>query len=168
MSAAAREEHQEVRREPPSLVRKAAEAASLIEALRTELIHQQGREAASRAALTQAVVALATERSALRRRLRQAAQARPGAGGRPARWRALVWRLRGQLLRLGLPGRALLVAASGAWRFSGRPLYDLRHLAAYLRRGADPAVAPPSLFDQAWYLASNPDVAACGLSPLAH
>jgi len=163
MTAAARKEQEEVRLEPPPLVRKAVETAALVETLRSDLIRLQVREAAGRIALTRTVLALAAERSALRRGLRQAASARP----RP-RWPAPVLRLPRQLVRLGLPGQALLVAASGAWRFSGRPLYDLRHIAAYLRRGADPAVAPASLFDQAWYLASNPDVAASGLSPLAH
>lgn len=60
-------------------------------------------------------------------------------------------------------GRALVIARSGVWETGG-----LRAIAAYARRGADPAVQPAALFDQAWYLKGRPDLAGSRASPLVH
>lgn len=72
------------------------------------------------------------------------------------------------LARMATPGKALVIARSGVWRGEGLTIYDLRHMAAYARRGANPDVSPPALFDQAWYLEAYPDVAAAGAAPLVH
>src|SRR5438128_7531992 len=72
------------------------------------------------------------------------------------------------MARLGAFGQAGAILRSGLWRGTGRRLHDLRHAAAYVRRGANPAIAPPSLFDHAGYLAAYPDIAARRASPLAH
>jgi hypothetical protein len=72
------------------------------------------------------------------------------------------------LVRLGAFGQALVIARSGVWRGTGRPLHDLRHMAAYARRGPNPAIAPLAPFSQAAYLDLYPDVARGRMSPLAH
>jgi hypothetical protein len=71
-------------------------------------------------------------------------------------------------VRLGAFGQALVVARSGTWVGTGRRLFDLRHMAAYARRGANPDVPTSSLLDQRWYLAVNPDVAGGKTAPLVH
>ena len=60
-------------------------------------------------------------------------------------------------------GRALIIARSGVWGAGG-----LRTMAAYARRGADPAVQPAAIFDQAWYLKGRADLAGSRTSPLVH
>jgi hypothetical protein len=152
------------------LLQKAAAAAALVAELRDEVARLHGREAAARGLMSQAVLAAFAERAGWRAaHLASEMKSRRAGSPRPtSRLAQLIWRRRAALLRLSLPGQILLVAASGAWRPSGRPVYDLRHIRAYLRRGADPGVTPPSLFDQARYLALYPDVAAAGLSPLLH
>ena len=72
------------------------------------------------------------------------------------------------LARLGSLGQALVIARSGVWRGEGRALHDLRHMAAYARRGARSDVAPAALFSQAAYLSAYPDVAAARVAPLVH
>ena len=66
---------------------------------------------------------------------------------------------------LGARGAALVIARSGLWAEAGGGIQDM---IAYARRGPDPAAQPPALLDQAWYLATYPDVAAVGTAPLAH
>ncbi len=73
----------------------------------------------------------------------------------------------GLLRRLGKPGLARVLARRGLWR-GARSWRDIGPIVAYLRRGPDASAAPEAPFDQAWYLAANPDVAGSGLSPLAH
>ncbi|MDP1600726.1 hypothetical protein [Phenylobacterium sp.] len=60
-------------------------------------------------------------------------------------------------------GRAMVIARSGVWEGG-----DLRAMAAYARRGADPAVQPSAIFDQAWYLKGRADLAGSRNSPLVH
>ncbi|WP_374573203.1 hypothetical protein [Phenylobacterium sp.] len=76
------------------------------------------------------------------------------------------------LVRLRSIGSALVLARSGVWRASGRGLaarlFDLRMMAAYARRGPAHGVPPAALFDQDWYIARYPDVAAGRRSPLIH
>ncbi len=60
-------------------------------------------------------------------------------------------------------GRALIIARSGVWEAG-----DLRAMAAYARRGADLAVQPAAIFDQAWYLKARADLAGSRTSPLVH
>lgn len=130
----------------------------------------QVREALTRTELTLALTESLAARADLEARLRDQAVAAFRARGegklrrhnRPSR---LLDRL---LFRLGSIGQALLIARSGVWRGTGRALHDLRHMAAYARRRADPGVVPPTPLDQGWYLAAYPDVAAARSAPLVH
>jgi hypothetical protein len=168
---------------PPSGV----EEARLVEKVRTALTrmraykrdfegaHRLAHEAQVREALTRTELTLAlhealTARAELEARLRERALATFAArGARPLRRRNRISRrIDRALARLGSLGQALVIARSGVWRGSGRPLHDLRHMAAYARRGPRADVAPLAPFDQAWYLAQNPDVAGARLAPLVH
>ena len=131
----------------------------------------QVREALTRTELTLALNQALIGRAEAQARLRDLALEAYRASRRPQRLRTRrsLSRALDQLLApLGSPGKALVIARAGVWRGSGRAIFDLRHMAAYARRGADPQVPPPALFDQAWYLSGNPDVAAAGASPLVH
>lgn len=157
----------------PELIGKTAAVAVLVHGLREEALQLQAREAVTRGTLTVAVLAVLARDARARTKLRgllvrPRPTARAGGGPVLRLVRRFVWRLRAVLFRLGWPGQTVMLALSGMWRPSGRPLYDLRHVAAYLRRGADPAVEPASFFDQAWYLRRYPDVAGMGVAPLAH
>jgi hypothetical protein len=149
--------------------RKAAE----VQAHEAQSVAHQAQvsEAATRTeltlALSEALIGRAEAQGHLRAEAfrRYLAEARP----RPLRRRTRASRSLDQLLsRLLSPGQGLVIARSGLWRGTGRPLFDLRHMAAYARRGAEPAVQPPALFDQAWYLATYADVRAAGTAPLVH
>jgi hypothetical protein len=184
MSAAAGERRTAAREPRHQLIERAGAVALRFETLRGQIAglraevaglqrtvaRVQAGEALTRAELTEALLAAMAAQAALRRELRGLAQRlyfapRPPA---PLPFGRTSWRLRRVLARLGAPGQALLIAGSGFWRFSGRPLFDIRRIAAYVRRGADPSLTPPSFFDQAGYLTRNPDVAAQGGAPLAH
>ena len=155
--------------ERPDLIAKASAVAAVVHELRAESLRLQAREAVTRGGLTEALLAALRRDAGARAGLRSlAVRPRLTIKVRGGLARRLAWRLRGALFRLRWPGQTLMLAASGMWRPSGRPLYDLRHIAAYVRRGADPQVVPPSLFDQAYYLGRYPDVAALGVSPLSH
>lgn len=91
------------------------------------------------------------------------AVARPFA--RPRRYNRIARRIDSALERLGAFGRAAIIARSGLWRASGG---GLNAMAAYTRRGGDPSVQPPALFDQAWYLRMRPDLVGSRTSPLPH
>jgi hypothetical protein len=77
-------------------------------------------------------------------------------------------RIERMLRGLGSAGQALLIERSGLWRGTGRRLHDLRHMAAYARRGANSSLQPPTLFDHAGYIDLYADVRDAGASPLAH
>lgn len=94
------------------------------------------------------------------------AAARPHA--RPRRRNRVARRIDEALNRLRSLGRAGVIARSGLWTGEGSRLHRLRAMAAYARRGADPAVQPNALFDQAWYLGQRPDPAGPSTSPLVH
>jgi len=133
--------------------------------------HQaQVREALTRTELTVALNASLLARAELEGRLRERAVAAHArlAFGRLRRHNRLSQAIDRVLARLGSAGQALVIARSGVWRGTGRPMHDLRHMAAYARRGPDPAVAPLALFDQAWYLETNADVAGGRMAPLVH
>lgn len=71
------------------------------------------------------------------------------------------------------PGRALLLAISGLWLKEaagglGADGRSASRLWAYAKAGPDPQVQPSALFDQAWYLAQHPTLAASAWPPLAH
>ncbi|MDB5451385.1 MAG: hypothetical protein JWQ52_2513, partial [Phenylobacterium sp.] len=136
------------------------------------LMHEaQVREATARIDLTQALTEALVGRAELAARLRvQAVRAYFGGTDRglPRRRNRISRRVDAVLGRLTSVGRALVIARAGAWRPSGRWLFDLRHMAAYVRRGADPSVQPPVPFEQAWYLLTYADVAASGRAPLLH
>jgi hypothetical protein len=111
------------------------------------------------------------ERLAQDRWLRFQAASRRRYG--PRAGRALPLRVGHLLARAKWPGRALLLAASGAWHASlltglGESPGPASSLAAYVRAGPDPAVRPRALFDQAAYLSENPALAGSAWAPLAH
>lgn len=136
-----------------------------------KLAHEaQVREALTRTELTLALTESLAARAELEARLRDQAVAafQARGAGRLRRHNRLSQMLDRVLARLGWPGQALVIARSGVWHGTGRPLHDLRHMAAYARRGADPAIVPRAPLEQAWYLASNPDLAGLRMSPLAH
>jgi hypothetical protein len=161
----------------PALLEKVQTVVAKVGRLQRDFVgaqaaaHQaQVREALTRTELTVALNASLLARAELEGRLRDQARAAHArlARGRLRRHNRLSQALDRALARLGSIGQALVIARSGVWRGAGRPLHDLRHMAAYARRGPNPAVAPSALFDQAWYLAANPDVARGRISPLAH
>lgn len=130
----------------------------------------QVREALTRTeltlALTESLAARADLESHLRAQALAAFQAR--GVGRLRRNNRLNRLLDRVLARFGSLGQALVIARSGVWRGSGRTLHDLRHMAAYARRRANPSVSPLTALDQAWYLDTYPDVAVARRSPLVH
>ncbi len=130
----------------------------------------QVREALTRTELTLALTESLAARAELEARLRDQAMAafRARGAGRLRRHNRLSRLLDRVLARLGWPGQALVIARSGVCGGSGHPLHDLRHMAAYARRGADLDANSRTLLDQAWYLAANPDVARARMSPLVH
>ena len=110
------------------------------------------REALTRTELTLALHASLVQRAELAARLRQQAVTAHAARfrGRLRRHNRLSQLLDRGLARLGPWGQAVVVARSG-----------LGH-AAHAR-----GVTPP-VFDAAWYLAANPEVARRGIPPLVH
>ncbi|MCR5877540.1 hypothetical protein [Phenylobacterium sp. J367] len=133
----------------------------------TALGHQgQVREALTRSELTAALTAALVGRADTEAALRAAAHRQ--LQGPPTRRPAPPVRLRRldrALARLGSFGQAALIARSGLWRGTGRTLFDLRHMAAYARRGAAPEIVPPAPFDQAWYIANG---GSGGRAPIVH
>jgi hypothetical protein len=122
---------------------------------------------------------LAARRAALRdrraqaeerwRRYREAAARQAGPRDRSG----LEQRLDRLLARGKWPGRVLQIARSGLWRpgLSQALGYGggrATTLARYVRAGADPKALPRALFDQAWYLQANPELASTAWPPLAH
>lgn len=159
----------------PAILEKARAVAARTRALSSgidgayKLAQQaQVREALTRSELTLALHGALSARAELEARLRDLAldAYRKGFAGRLRRHGRPSQILDRVLARLGSLGRAGVIARSGVWRGTGRGLHDLRHMAAYARRRANPGVAPSAFLDQAWYLAANPDVAAAGASPL--
>ncbi|MEW5688112.1 MAG: hypothetical protein AB1942_24610 [Pseudomonadota bacterium] len=130
----------------------------------------QVREALTRNELTVALQESLTSRAEMEARLRDwALAAYASRGAMPMRRRNRISRRIDRLLaRLGSLGQAVVIARSGVWRASGRPLHDLRHMAAYARRRARGDVAPLAPLDQAWYLAQNADVSRARMAPLVH
>lgn len=154
------------------VLEKARAVARKADGLRRVAHDAQVREAVTRAELSQALHEALAARAALAGRLRATAlSAYRAAAGAPARVRRhgrVSRRFDRLLARLGSLGQALVIARSGLWKGEGRPLHDLRHMAAYARRGPNAAVAPLAAFDQAHYVASNPDVAGGRTAPLVH
>jgi hypothetical protein len=159
----------------PAILEKARAVAARTKALRGGLdgaykVAQQAqvREALTRSELTLALHAALAARAETEARLREQALAawRKGATGRLRRHGRPSQLADRVLVRLGSFGQAAVIARSGVWRGSGSALHDLRHMAAYARRRANPGVAPQAFLDQAWYLAANPDVAAADAAPL--
>lgn len=151
---------------------KARAVAGKVAGLRRLAQDAQVREAVARTELGLALHDALRSRAELAGRLRAAALAAHLAGGSPAqrvrRHGGLSRRLDRVLARLGAFGHAAVIARSGVWQGPGRSLHRFRHMAAYARRGANPAVAPFARFDQAWYLARHPDIASGRLAPLVH
>lgn len=152
------------------VIEKARALAEQVRGLRIVAHEAQVREALTRTELTLALHEALAARAVLEARLRDRALAayratRPVSSRRAGRVARLIDRV---LARLGSFGQACVIARSGVWRGTGRPLHDFRHMAAYARRGANPAVAPLAPLDQAWYLAAYPDVAASRTAPLVH
>lgn len=130
----------------------------------------QVREALTRTELTLALTESMATRSELEARLRDQAAAAFGArgAGRLRRHNRLSRILDRVLARLGSLGQAMVIARSGVWRGTGSALGDLRQMAGYARRRANPAMTPRAAFDQAWYLETNGDIAAARVAPLVH
>ncbi|MFC3068725.1 hypothetical protein [Phenylobacterium soli] len=148
------------------LIGKVGEFADHLRSTQAVAQDAQIREAVTRTELTGALEAALAARDearaglrsdALRRYVAEAEIRRLRRRNRPARFAEQA------LARLGPPGQALVIAAAGVWRGG-----SLGAIAAYARRGPEPAAQPATLFDQAWYLAANPDVAAARVAPLAH
>lgn len=154
------------------VVRKARAVADKVAKLRRVAQDAQVREALTRADLSVALHESLGAREVVAARLRNTAVSAYLAGRTaPARIRrhgGLSRRVDGLLARLGSFGQAVVIARSGVWQGAGRTLHDRRHMAAYARRGAAPSVMPLAPFDQAHYLASNPDVAGGRMAPLVH
>ncbi len=162
--------------ETGGLAAKVSDLAARYAALREEAQRAAAAEGLTRARLGAALA----EALAASARAEQAARVSALAGYRAAARRNIRPRRRNRLARLvdrllgraGFVGQALVIARAGVWRESGvsfaARLRDLAAMAAYARRGGDPAARPAALFDQAWYLAASPDVAGGRMSPLAH
>ena len=153
------------------LITKAQAAAARFQHLQGVVQKSQLREALTRTELTLALNAALIGRAEAQAAARREAALRGFARlpEQPLRRRGRhAQRLERVLVKLRSVGHALLIAQSGVWRGTGKPLHQLRHMAAYARRGPDPAAAPLALFDQAWHLAAYPQIGASGLSPLAH
>lgn len=157
-------------RKPPAVLEKARAVAAQAQGLRRLAHEAQVREALTRTELTLALHESLVARTRLEAKLRELSltvyrasrRVTSRRSGRPARLLDKI------LVRLGSFGQAAVIARSGVWRMTGRPLHDFRHMAAYARRGPNPDVAPLAPFDQAWYLAAYPDVAAGRMAPLVH
>lgn len=160
-----------------SLVDKARAVSAKMRRLRHDfdgahrLAHDaQVREALTRTALSAALGEALIARAELEARLRTQAVAafKAGRSLRMRRHNRLSQLLDKVLAKLGPLGKAAVIARSGVWRASGRPLADLRRMVGYAWRGARADVQPAAALDQAWYLSTYPDVAASGLAPLVH
>ncbi len=139
------------------------------DAMSREAHQAQLREAVTRTELTLALHAALSAREAEADRLRTAVLRNYVAEGIALRRHGRPSRALDRFLaRLGSFGQALIIARSRTWRGTGRGLHDLRHMAAYVRRGARPDVSPPAFVDQRWYLEQNPDVARGRTAPLVH
>ncbi|WP_133255297.1 hypothetical protein [Phenylobacterium kunshanense] len=159
------------------MLEKARTVATRMRALKRDfagahrLAHDaQVREALARNELGLALHAALTAQADVQAKLRrQALAAFQTRGEAPLRRRNRISRrIDRMLMRLGSLGQALVIARSGVWRGSGQAAHDLRHMAAYARRGARADVTPLAPFDQAWYLAAHPDVASARQAPLVH
>jgi hypothetical protein len=154
---------------PVDVAPKAAAVAKKMANLRAELAlaHDLAHQAQVREALTRSELTLA---------LGEALKARAQAIAAAGREALAGWAPRAKrppqppgrtsqrlLLRLGVSGEVRIIADSRLWRGG-----DLADISAYVRRRTDPAAAPKALFDQAWYLGTQPDAAGFGRSPLVH
>ncbi len=162
---------------PPSpLLEKLGVLGRRHDVLRAETQRAQTAEALTRARLGEALVLALAARSRAEAITRAAVLSRHLAAGRgrlrPDRRNRVRRQVERLLARLGAWGQALVIARSGVWRTEGpglrAVLKALPAMAAYVRRGADPAAQPAALFDQAFYLRRHGDVAASGRSPLTH
>ncbi len=158
------------------LADKVSEVAARFDALREEAQRAAAAEGLTRvrlgAALAEALGGAARAEQAARASALAAYRAAARRNIRPRRRNRLARLIDRLLGRAGALGQALVIARSGVWRESGHSfaarLRDLAAISAYARRGGDPEAEPAALFDQAWYLAANPDVAGGRMSPLAH
>ncbi|HET6971760.1 MAG TPA: hypothetical protein VFH92_11585 [Phenylobacterium sp.] len=132
-----------------------------------KVAHQaQVREALTRVELVEALHAALIARAETEARLRAQALETYRARRRPRplrRHNRASQALDRVLAKLGPLGQALVIARSGVWEGGG-----FLAMAAYARRGADPAAQPRAFLDQAWYLARYPDVAQARVAPLVH
>ncbi len=171
MSAPAEDGHPPAGEGPHPLIVKAAAVMRRFAAVSDSENQALAEAALVRSRFTEALVAALKRQSAAEAQLRPLAALAQAA---VADWtglgmaRRLTWKLRAVLARAGLPGQALLLAASGLWRTRGRLDLDFLRAAGYLRRRAEPAVRPDSLYDPAWYLEQNPDLATARLAPILH
>lgn len=150
------------------VLRKVEGLAELAAALQRTEVRESVRRGELAAALSHSLVERARLQDALRDQALALYRTIARARRHPRRTPAAGRMMRRVLARAGVIGQTLLIAQSGLWRRTDNPIFDLRLMAAYARRGADPTTPPSTLMDQAWYLERNPDVAARGFSPLVH
>lgn len=151
---------------------KVADLALRFAALREEAQRSALAEGIWRARLGSALEAVGAAERAARASALTAYKMLARRTIRPRRRNRAVRMIDMALARLGPIGQALAIARSGVWggeiqSFFGR-LQQMLAIFAYVRRGADPAARPDTLFDQAWYLSQTPEVEIGGVSPLVH
>jgi len=151
---------------------KVADLAVRFAALREEAQRAALAEALWRARLGSALEAVAAAERAARTSALSAYRTLARRTIRPRRRNRATRMIDLVLARSGPIGQTVTIARSGVWggemhSFYGR-LRQMLAILAYVRRGADPAANPETLFDQAWYLRQTPELVAGRVSPLVH
>lgn len=155
------------------LVGKVRRVAEQNRQLVADLAHAESEIAVTRASLALALNTALATRAHRQAQTRQALIAlhRKVARVRPRRRNRLTKRIERLLLRLGPPGRVVLLAQSGLWRTGGGlggRLSAWRLMLDYVRGGGIAAAQPPALVSHDFYLQRYPDVATQGTAPLLH
>lgn len=149
-------------------VQRLAERQGRLEAAQLEA---EAETALTRSRLTLALLSALEGRAAAQRALRdhRVSLYRRAAARAPRRHNRISKTLDKILLRLGWPGRAVVILRSGLWARppGGGKIHALGEIRAYLAAGASAGVQPPALLDQAYYLRCNPDLSGAA-SPLLH
>lgn len=153
------------------LLAKVQRLAERHQRLEAAQLDAEAEMAVARSRLTLALLYALEGRAAAQRSLRdhRISLYRRAAVRAPRRYNRISRMLDKILLRLGSPGRAAVILRTGLW---ARPpgvsrISAFRQIRTYLAAGAAPGVQPPALVDQAYYLASNPDLSGAA-TPLLH
>ena len=155
------------------LVDKARLVAEQHRRLVADLARAEGEVAVTRASLAVALSAALAGRARREGEARQALVAlhRKAARSRPRRRNRLARGAERLLLRLGAPGRTVILARSGLWAAGGGlrgRLSAWRSMLNHVRGGAAAGAQPPALIGHDFYLQHYPDVASLGTAPLLH